>query len=413
MTLPATSTSSQDEALDASGAPVAADPGRRSPAGLRSAGERSTLEGRRLGAAELSRHRPSGEGRRGDHHRRRVLLVEAAVLAVVVAFAAYEAPGFASSITDGFSRLTNPDLWALAAAAALEALSLVALAAVPRWLLRRSDVSLSWHDAVTLTLASNGIAVLLPAGSVASTVWMAHQYTRRGARTAVAAWVVLAAGFASSVTIITLGLVGAVVAEPAQRGLVVTLLLMFLAGAAGFVWLVHRAERLDPGSPAAATTRAGRLYRRLADLLGDSAGQRAGWGTGGAVIGASTVNWLADAAVLAATFHLLRLPIPWTAVLLAYAAGQIAGALVPLPGGVGVVEGGTIGVLLALGVKPGTAIAVVSVYRLIGYWGPMLASVPAYGWVRRHLPAESDVEAGQPGAGSSDPASGLAGVAPR
>jgi len=60
------------------------------------------------------------------------------------------------------------------------------------------------------------------------------------------------------------------------------------------------------------------------------------------VLGFSVANWTMDVFVLIGAFGLLGLPIPWRAVLFAYAAAQVAGSLAP-SGGVGFVEGGMIG----------------------------------------------------------------------
>jgi len=53
--------------------------------------------------------------------------------------------------------------------------------------------------------------------------------------------------------------------------------------------------------------------------------------------------------VLAACFGLAGLSVPWRGLLFAYVAGQLAGRLVPLPGGMGGVEGGMFGALTLTG----------------------------------------------------------------
>jgi uncharacterized membrane protein YbhN (UPF0104 family) len=52
----------------------------------------------------------------------------------------------------------------------------------------------------------------------------------------------------------------------------------------------------------------------------------------------------------------------------AHAAGQLAGRLVPLPGGIGGVEGGVLGALTLIGTPPAAAAAAVIVDQLAGYW---------------------------------------------
>jgi uncharacterized membrane protein YbhN (UPF0104 family) len=81
------------------------------------------------------------------------------------------------------------------------------------------------------------------------------------------------------------------------------------------------------------------------------------------------------------------------------------GNLLPLPGGVGGVDGGLIGALIAFGVAPGAAVLGVLAYRLLALWLPTLMGVPAYfGLVRRTR--------GWPdGAGLTPPAGAASGAA--
>ena len=65
-------------------------------------------------------------------------------------------------------------------------------------------------------------------------------------------------------------------------------------------------------------------------------------------------------------------------VLLAYAAANII-ALVPItPGGLGVVEASLGGLLILAGVRGGDAFLATLAYRLVSYWLPLSAGLPAY-----------------------------------
>ncbi|MGH3826860.1 MAG: lysylphosphatidylglycerol synthase transmembrane domain-containing protein [Pseudonocardiaceae bacterium] len=81
------------------------------------------------------------------------------------------------------------------------------------------------------------------------------------------------------------------------------------------------------------------------------------------------VSWLADIAVLALAFLALHTTPPWTGLLLAYCAGQIAASLPVTPGGIGVVEGSITVALVAFGGDETITLAAVLLYRLIAYWG--------------------------------------------
>jgi uncharacterized membrane protein YbhN (UPF0104 family) len=75
---------------------------------------------------------------------------------------------------------------------------------------------------------------------------------------------------------------------------------------------------------------------------------------------------LADTGVFAACFGLAGLAVPWRGLLFAYAAGQLGARLVPLPGGLGGVEGGVLGALTLTGRPPAAAAAAIIVYRVVG-----------------------------------------------
>jgi len=82
-----------------------------------------------------------------------------------------------------------------------------------------------------------------------------------------------------------------------------------------------------------------------------------------------TVSWLTDVAVLALAFVALHSTPPWTGLLLAYCAGQIAASMPVTPGGIGVVEGSITLALVAFGGAETITLAAVLLYRLIAYWG--------------------------------------------
>jgi hypothetical protein len=82
-----------------------------------------------------------------------------------------------------------------------------------------------------------------------------------------------------------------------------------------------------------------------------------------------TVSWVADVAVLAIAFLALNSAPPWTGLLLAYCAGQIAASVPVTPGGIGVVEGSITLALVAFGGAETITLAAVLLYRLIAYWG--------------------------------------------
>jgi uncharacterized membrane protein YbhN (UPF0104 family) len=144
--------------------------------------------------------------------------------------------------------------------------------------------------------------------------------------------------------------------------------------------LVLLVPRLGPGEPPGAD--AGRLQRAVSaarrSLIGGTAEavelvkSRNGW-----LLFGSIGYWLFDNAVLLATFAAVGHTPALTIVLMGYLIGQLGG-LLPLPGGVGGIDGGLIGVLVLYGAPVAATVAAVLAYRLILFWVPLLIGAPAF-----------------------------------
>ena len=94
--------------------------------------------------------------------------------------------------------------------------------------------------------------------------------------------------------------------------------------------------------------------------------------------------WGFDIATLWTCFHAFGAPPPVAVIVMAYVVGVLANAL-PLPGGLGGVEGGMIGAFLAFGTPSSLAILAVLSYRLISFWLPTLPGAAAYLQLRRTI----------------------------
>jgi uncharacterized protein (TIRG00374 family) len=105
------------------------------------------------------------------------------------------------------------------------------------------------------------------------------------------------------------------------------------------------------------------------------------------LIGGAIGYWLFDNLVLLATFHAFGEAPPLIIVLQAYLIGQLGGAL-PLPGGLGGIDGGLIGTLLLYGVPAANAAAAVLLYRVVLFWVPLVMGVPAFVSLKRGLDNE-------------------------
>jgi uncharacterized protein (TIRG00374 family) len=92
--------------------------------------------------------------------------------------------------------------------------------------------------------------------------------------------------------------------------------------------------------------------------------------------------WGFNVAILWASFKAFGEAPPLAVVTQAYFVGLLAN-LLPLPGGIGGVDGGMIGALIAFDVDPGLAVVAVLVYRGFAFWLPTLPGAVAYLQLRR------------------------------
>src|SRR3954447_21706090 len=97
--------------------------------------------------------------------------------------------------------------------------------------------------------------------------------------------------------------------------------------------------------------------------------------------------WLFDNLALLATYAAVGDTPPLSIVLMGYLIGQLGG-LLPLPGGVGGIDGGLIGVLVLYGAPLAATVAAVLAYRLILFWVPLVLGTPAFASLWRRMSRE-------------------------
>jgi uncharacterized protein (TIRG00374 family) len=107
--------------------------------------------------------------------------------------------------------------------------------------------------------------------------------------------------------------------------------------------------------------------------------------------------WGFDICVLWAMFHAFGSAPPFTVIWMAYFVGTL-GNLLPLPGGLGGVEGGMIGAFAAFGVNVDLAVLAVLSYRGISFWLPTLPGAVAYFQLRRTVARWRDEQGSYPAA---------------
>ena len=317
----------------------------------------------------------------------------------VLAAAAVRAPGAAGDLRAAAGHLGGLRPAWLGAAVAAQGVALAGGTAAQRQLLAAGGASLRWRTVFGLVLASTGLARVMPAGPVTGGAWQVREYRRRGAGTGPGVWAVLAGGVTTTVVLLALLLAGAAAAGIGPIPLLACAAGLLAAGAAGLFAAARRGRALARWL--------GRRPHRSRTIGGLAAAaavlsrQRAGPGWAAGVLACTGTGLLADAGVLAACFGLTGLPVPWRGLLFAYAAGQLAGRLVPLPGGLGGVEGGILGALTLTGTPPAAAAAAVIIYRVAGCWAVGAAGTAIAAALTRRSP-------GVPGPGRVPAATGRA-----
>jgi uncharacterized protein (TIRG00374 family) len=250
------------------------------------------------------------------------------------------------------------------------------------------DGRLGLRESAQITLAGTVATKLFAAagaGGVALTVWAlraAGLSPRAIARRMIAFELLLYAVFAGVLLVVGVGLRTGVlpgqapwtltVVPAALAGAVIAATLSLLAWPRGLEdritrwhassgWSKRLVARLSmaPAAVRDATAIALQLVRTEPGVLGGLA------------------YWALDIAALWASLHAFGSPPPVPAVVMAYFIGQLAN-VIPLPGGIGGVEGGMIGALIAFGCPGSLAILGVLAYRVISFWLPTIPGAVAY-----------------------------------
>ncbi len=282
--------------------------------------------------------------------------------------------------------LSHADPAWLAAAVALELLSCLGYALMFRPLFCQR---MSRRLSVELSAAELGVGSLVPTSGAAGLAlggWFLHEggmKTDRVARRSVAFFLVK-----SSVNFFAVALIGGLMALGVV-GPPVSLLLTLLPAMAAVIVIavVIALPRLDAGSGARRSDRRamGWLRSGRRALIGGSEEAIIALRPPAPQLIIGAVGyWLFDNAVLWAAFLSLGVSVPLTIVLMGYLIGQLGGAL-PIPGGVGGIDLGLIGMLVLYGAPAGPAAAAVLIYRLILFWLPLLLGVGALVALRARL----------------------------
>jgi uncharacterized membrane protein YbhN (UPF0104 family) len=352
--------------------------------------------------------------------RRQIVLFSVFILSGV-AFFYFVLPKLAGVGTT-LHRIERGDSWWIAAGVVLELASFVGYVVLFRAVFVRGQERIGWRESYEITMAglvATRLFAAAGAGGVALTAWALRRSgmePRLVACRMVAFMVLLYVIYAASLLIDGIGLGSGLF--PGGDSFAITILpaivaavLFAIAGAIAFLPgdLERRLARWASGS--------GRLGHWVARAVTVPALAASGVRTAidlirardGGLLGA-LAWWGFDISVLWAMFHAFGTPPPFTVIWMAYFVGML-GNLLPLPGGLGGVEGGMIGAFAAFGVDFNLALLAVLSYRGISFWLPTLPGAVAYFQLRRTVARWRDEQDHQDNlgarAGSAEPAGAL------
>jgi uncharacterized membrane protein YbhN (UPF0104 family) len=305
-----------------------------------------------------------------------IVLVVASV--VMVAGLVVIAPAVAD-LPDVWSRLGDGHMGWFAFALGLEALSFLGHMILFRAVSLDGDGASSrigMRASAEITLAGHAATRLFAsagAGGIALTAW-ALKRSGMEARSVAARMttfmVLLYAVYMGALVIGGLGLYSGVI--PGGGSFAMTIVPAIFGAAV--IAVVASAQLVKPGE--------GRLRKWLAPV-GDGVRdarrllRRGNLGLVGAIMW-----WAFDIAALWACFEAFGSSPAVGVLVVGYFVGMLANTL-PLPGGVGSVDGGMIGAFVAFGVDPAAAILAVLAYRFFAFWLPIAPGALAFGSLRR------------------------------
>ena len=343
---------------------------------------------------ELSRNSGSAE-----EEMPRVRLTRRQVVAFVifilsaVAFLYFVLPKL-TGVGTTVHRIERGNSWWIAVGVVLEALSFAGYVVLFRSVFVHDSGRIRWRESYEITmagLAATRLFAAAGAGGVALTAWALRRSgmePRLVACRMVAFMVLLYTVYAASLVIDGLGLGIGVFPGGGTFALtflpaIVALILFATAGAIALLPgdVERRLARGAPGS--------GRIHRLLGRLATAPALTASGVRTAIGLIRRKDVGvlgalawWGFDISVLWAMFHAFGSVPPFTVIWMAYFLGMV-GNLLPLPGGLGGVEGGMIGAFAAFNVNLELAVLAVLSYRAISFWLPTFPGAVAYFQLRR------------------------------
>ncbi|MBY5161428.1 lysylphosphatidylglycerol synthase transmembrane domain-containing protein [Salsipaludibacter albus] len=271
----------------------------------------------------------------------------------------------------------------LAVAAVLEALALACLTRVYAAIFRVVHDELPAREAMTVALGAFSLSQVLPGGGAAGGVFAAHRLARRSDAVTGTATVVLFGA-------LSMGTLGVIISAGATISALSTGTHREIAVVAGVLTVVLVVALVLGGWFLAAPRRRHATIDRIAGWTRRDEDTRLQWRTSLdrqhdllahptrllPAVAWSAANWSFDIGVLAAIAQAAGLDLPLLAIIVAYGVANLASAIPLTPGGIGLVEAGITGTLVAMGADAGPAAVVALGYRLVGDLLPVAITGP-------------------------------------
>jgi uncharacterized protein (TIRG00374 family) len=311
-----------------------------------------------------------------------------------------------AGLNQTWGKLRHGDpLW-LALGAVFEFLSVAGYAVLFRTVFGREAPRVDWRASIQIPLAGIAAIRLLAAagaGGVAVTAWAlsrAGMSSRVIACRMVASYVLQYSVYMGALIICGVGLrVGALSGE--APFVLTTIPALLCCGVVALVASMALVPRDFERRLSRLATRAGRLGRFAARFATAPATVGSGVRTALELVKdrrlgllGAVAYWGFDIAVLGVCFRAFGSVVPVAVLIMGYFLGTL-GSLLPLPGGIGGVEGGMIGAFVAFGVSAQSAVIGVLAYRALSFWLPTLPGIGGYLALRttvRRWRAEDDLE---------------------
>jgi len=262
------------------------------------------------------------------------------------------------------------------------------LAQVYRECLRALGKDVGYSESLRVSMGSFTVGRALPGGGAAAGVYAVRGFTALGVEPSTAATSVLTEGMVTMAVLGILVFFGSVASlfrgdlpRAYVTGIPIVLALFAVAGMVAVKVLQSSALRTKMFSWGESMLRhAGSSLkleapRRFIDEVAHDLppipllGRAAAW---------SAANWVLDAAALWLLFLGFGYRMHIGVLMVGYGVANLISAFPVTPGGLGLVEAGLVGTYTAFNVPAGVAVVAVLGYRLLSYWLPVLAGIPAY-----------------------------------